>query len=78
MHCQATTFFTFFWDQRVICGALGASKHKVLRVGGTVGYACPEYLRTLLAKLCPDVKTLTGWAIVQAIHCASNRWWFIV
>lgn len=23
-----------------------ASHHKVLRVGGTVGYACPEYLRT--------------------------------
>lgn len=23
-----------------------ASKHKVLRVGGTVGYACPEYLRS--------------------------------
>ena len=33
------------------CDFQGASQHKVLRVGGTVGYACPEYLRNLARKI---------------------------
>eukprot|EP00913_Durusdinium_trenchii_P029938 g28055.t1 len=49
-----------------------APHHKVRRVGGTVGYACPEYLRTGVISEGSEVYSF-GILLLESIFCKAAR-----